>query len=99
MSLAAEGAVESAPHSDATRDFWLPWTFRRVLDLPGPPLAIGAAAGRLPGLLAYEARIEGVAESLFDAQSTGRMVLYLLIPLGSWVGGALIEHVVDAVLD
>lgn len=58
-----------------------------------------AAAARLPGLLAYEARVEGISESLLDARSLRRLGLYLLIPLASWVGGALIERLVDAALD
>jgi len=49
------------------RDAWFPWTFRRILALPGPTLRRGA--------------------------------LCLLIPLASWVGGAMIERLVDAALD
>jgi hypothetical protein len=58
-----------------------------------------AAAARLPGLLAYEARVDGISESLLDTQSLRRLGFYLLIPLASWVGGAMIERLVDAVLD
>jgi hypothetical protein len=57
------------------------------------------AAARLPGLLAYEARIEAVPEWLLDPRSLRRVGLYLLIPLASWVGGALIERLVDVALD
>lgn len=55
--------------------------------------------GRLADLLAYEARIAGVREWPFDASTLTRFVLYLLIPLGSWLAGALVERLVDAVLD
>ncbi len=58
-----------------------------------------AAAARLPGLLAYEVRVAAVPEWLLDAHSLRRVGLYLLIPLASWVGGAMIERFVDAVLD
>ena len=58
-----------------------------------------AAAARLPGLLAYEDRVAGISEALLDAGSLRRLGLYLLIPLASWVGGAMIERLVDAVLD
>jgi len=58
-----------------------------------------AAAARLPGLLAYEVRVAAVPESLLDARSLRRVGLYLLIPLASWLGGAMIERLVDAVLD
>ena len=58
-----------------------------------------AATDRLPGLLAYEARIEAVPEWLLDSHSLQRLGLYLLIPVASWVGGAMIERLVDAALD
>jgi hypothetical protein len=58
-----------------------------------------AAAARLPGLLAYEARVAAVSVWLLDSHSLRRVGLYLLIPLVSWVGGAMIERLVDAALD
>ena len=57
------------------------------------------SAARLPGLLAYEQRIAAVSESLIDARALGRIAIYLLIPLVSWIGGALVERVVDAALE
>ncbi len=44
MSLAAADAVDSSSRGGRTRDVWFPWTFRRILGLPGSPLAIGAGA-------------------------------------------------------
>ena len=35
----------------------------------------------------------------FDAAALRRFGLYLLIPADSWVGGALVERFVNAVLD
>jgi hypothetical protein len=67
-----------------------------IIDPRDPSAA--AAAVRLPGLLAWEARIAAVPESLLDADSLRRLGLYLLLPLGSWVASALIEHVVEAAL-
>ncbi|MBW2289727.1 MAG: hypothetical protein JRG80_18965 [Deltaproteobacteria bacterium] len=58
-----------------------------------------AAATRLPGLLAYEARVAAVPEWLLDSHSLRRVGLYLLIPVASWVGGAMIERLVDSALD
>lgn len=58
-----------------------------------------AAATRLPGLLAWEQRVESVREWPFDAPMLMRFVLYLVIPLGSWLGGALVERVLGRVLD
>jgi hypothetical protein len=57
------------------------------------------AAARLPGLLAWEARIEAVREWPFDTPTLMRFALYLLIPLGSWLGGALVERSIDVMLD
>jgi hypothetical protein len=54
--------------------------------------------GRLPALIAYEARIEAVREWPFDTPTVGRFLLFLLIPLASWIGGALVERFVDAAL-
>jgi hypothetical protein len=53
---------------------------------------------RLPGLLAWENRIEGLAEWPINAAALRRIGLYLFIPLASWVGGALVERLVDTAL-
>lgn len=58
-----------------------------------------AAAGRLPGLLAFEARIEAAREWPFDAATLRRFGIVLLLPLLSWLGGALVERAVDHLLD
>ena len=50
-------------------------------------------------LLAYEARIEAVREWPFDVSTLVRFATFLLLPLGSWLGGALVEHVVSRILD
>jgi hypothetical protein len=57
------------------------------------------AGARLPGLLAFEKRIESVREWPFDAPTLTRFFLYVAIPLGSWVGGALVERLLGAALD
>jgi hypothetical protein len=40
-----------------------------------------------------------VALRPFDTPTLVRFALFLLIPLGSWLGGAVVERVVDLVLD
>jgi len=40
-----------------------------------------------------------VREWPFDASTLVRFGLYLLIPLGSWAGGAFVERVIDALLE
>jgi len=57
-----------------------------------------AALPPLSDLLAWEARMEAVREWPIDASGWLRLALYLLIPLGSWSGGALVERVIDAAL-
>jgi hypothetical protein len=57
------------------------------------------AATRLPGLLAWEARVRAVREWPFDAPALLRFALYVLIPLGSWTASALVERVLGLALD
>jgi hypothetical protein len=54
---------------------------------------------RLPGLLAYEARVERVREWPFDLPVLLRFGFYVLILLGSWVAGALVERALGLALD
>lgn len=55
-------------------------------------------AVRLGGLLALESRIAGVGEWPFDVGTFVRFAVFLALPLGSWVAGALVEWVVSRVL-
>jgi hypothetical protein len=57
------------------------------------------AGAKLPGLLAYKHEIESVREWPFDAPTLTRFFLYVAIPLGSWIGGALVERLLGAALD
>lgn len=56
------------------------------------------AAARLGALLAYEHRLREAREMPFGTPAIGRFALYMLIPLGSWLGGAFVERLVDAAL-
>jgi hypothetical protein len=69
---------------------------RRALERGG---ADAARPPRLDELVAWEARVEGVPDWPFDASTLARFGLYLLIPLLSWSGGALVERLIDALLD
>jgi hypothetical protein len=55
--------------------------------------------GRLTDLVTYKAQVESTPEWSFDSSTLLRFGLYLLIPVASMVGGALVERVVDMVLD
>jgi hypothetical protein len=52
----------------------------------------------LGDLLAFEARIAGVGEWPFDLGTFVRLSLFLALPLGSWIAGALVEWLVSRVL-
>ncbi len=58
----------------------------------------GAAAVGLDELVAWRGLVESVREWPFDASTFSRFLLYLAIPLGSWLGGAMVERLVDAAL-
>lgn len=55
--------------------------------------------GRLTDLLAYKTQVESTPEWPFDSSTLLRFGLYVLIPVASMIGGALVERVVDMVLD
>jgi hypothetical protein len=56
------------------------------------------AAAYLPALLALEARIDAVPAWPFDASSLLRFGFYLLLGLGSWLGAAAVERLLDLAL-
>jgi hypothetical protein len=59
----------------------------------GPP-----APGAVSDLVAWRGVVLAVQEWPLDAPTLRRFVLYLAIPLGSWLGGAVVERIVDLVL-
>ena len=59
----------------------------------GPP-----TPGAVGDLVAWRGVVEAVPEWPLDALTLRRFVLYLGLPLGSWLGGALVERIVDIVL-
>jgi hypothetical protein len=50
-------------------------------------------------LVAYRSLIESVPEWPFNAPLLTRLLLYLAIPLASWVAGAMVERGLDRLLD
>ncbi len=57
------------------------------------------AMRRVADLLTYRRYLERVREWPFDVSTLVRFAIYLLIPLLSWAGGALVERGVDRLLD
>jgi hypothetical protein len=66
--------------------------------LARPDAASRDEASRLPVLLAWEARIDAAGTWPFDPPTMLRFSLLLLVPLGSWLGGALVERAVSAAM-
>jgi hypothetical protein len=60
--------------------------------------AASPAAGRIPGLLSYEARINAVREWPLDVPTFVRFALLLSVAIGSWLGGAVVEMMLGSVL-
>jgi hypothetical protein len=56
-------------------------------------------SGRLADLLGYRSYLDGLREWPFDNTTVARFILYLLIPLGSWLGGAMVERLLANWLD
>lgn len=91
--LRAEKEAELARVRDAIRG-------EREGLLPSDATGVSASAGtRLPGLLAYEARIASASVWPFDAPTVVRFLLLLALALGSWIGGAVVEQILSTVLD
>ena len=53
-------------------------------------------AQQLRADLALEQRLMSVSEWPFDAGSYGRVALYIVLGLGSWVGAALVERLLES---
>jgi hypothetical protein len=78
---------------------WVRAAIEQERDRLRAEVATAAGASRLPSLLAYEQRIDSVREWPFDTPTLTRFALFLLVPLGSWLGGALVERLLDVALE
>jgi len=71
---------------------------RAALERERDALKAGTPGARLDQVIAYRDLVQQVREWPFDNPSLLRFALYLLIPLGSWAGGALVERLIDSLL-
>lgn len=55
--------------------------------------------GALADRLAWRGHVAGISEWPFDPSTLVRLGVYLLIPIGSWIGGALVERLIDRALE
>ena len=49
-------------------------------------------------LVAYRSLVQGVREWPFDVSTLARFLLFGALGVGSWLGGALVERLLDVVL-
>ncbi len=59
---------------------------------------VAGVDARLSNLIAYRGLLESVATWPFDFSTWLRFAVYVLLGLGSWLGGAVVERVVGSVL-
>lgn len=71
----------------------------RGLDRDGEGERSAIEIRELTDLLTLRAHLEAVREWPFDVSVIMRLAVYLIIPLGSWAGAALVERMVDTFLD
>ena len=78
----------------------LAWCQERLHALQTDPVAGEEAPSTrdLADVLTLRSHLEAVREWPFDTSVLVRLAFYLVIPLGSWAGAALVERVVDAFL-
>jgi hypothetical protein len=60
--------------------------------------ASARSPGRLSDLLAWEARLDDASTWPFDASTLLRFALYVTLGLGSWLGGAAVERLLEFAL-
>lgn len=68
------------------------------LGLLEPAAGGGIPPGHIADLVAYEDRIASVPTWPFDLSTLVRFALYVALGLGSWLGAAVVERFVDAVV-
>lgn len=108
LSLAAAGAAVMLPVRgvhERVREEKRRELARIDAAIKGDVTALGASAIRhranavgLADLLAYRNFVYSVREWPFDAPTRTRLLLYAAIPIGSWLGGAFVERLLDAAL-
>ena len=79
----------------AAKDQELDWC-RQSLKTSRDALKSGAGGRQsIDEIMAYKTMIESIRNWPFDSPTLVRFTLYLLIPLGSWLGGAFVERGLD----
>jgi len=71
---------------------------RCELEVMGAAAPGAEQSPRLANLVSYYQLIESTSEWPIDATSLVKLALYLVLGLGSWLGGALVERMLDGLL-
>ncbi len=88
--------IHAAKHVELDR---LREEIRSEREVTGAAAAPGAEQSpRLANLVTYYQLIESTREWPIDATNIVRIALYLVLGLGSWLGGALVERALDGLL-
>lgn len=88
--------IRATKHAELDR---LRAEIRNEREVTGAPAAPGAdQSPRLANLVTYYQLVENTREWPIDAANLVRLALYLFLGLGSWLGGALMERVLDGLL-
>lgn len=64
----------------------------------GPITTDREKLARVADLLAYQAQILSVGEWTLESSRLGQLVLYLLLPLGSWLGAVMVKRMLGMML-
>ncbi len=100
LSLPVRGVHTAIALAKRAELDWCDGAIRRARAASEAPHGAEPSAGpSLADLVAYRGLVASVSEWPFDAPALRRFVLYLAIPLGGWLGGALVERLVDMVID
>ncbi len=82
----------------AARDRELDWC-RQTLKIARDEMKSGAGQQQsIAEIMAYRSMIEKIRNWPFDNPTIVRFTLYIMIPLGSWLGGAFVERGLDLFL-
>ena len=90
-SIAAAKATELAVLAEAIRSERASTLAARRADAPED--------ARLGNLIAYQAFVRSIREWPFDVSIVSRSTLLIVLGAGSWLGGALVERLLDLLLD
>ncbi|MDJ0793838.1 MAG: hypothetical protein QNI98_06280 [Woeseiaceae bacterium] len=82
----------------ATRNQELDWCRQQMVISRDALKSGGSAKQSIAEIMAYRTLIENTGNWPFDSLTLVRFALYLLIPLGSWLGGAVVERGLDFIL-